>query len=105
MRSNWLPAAPGDKLQEIDTPALILDLDRFEANLARLQQAANAFKVRVRPHAKSHKCVEIARRQIAAGAVGICVQKLGEAEVFLASGFTDVLITNEVVGERKLRRL
>ncbi|HEU0200121.1 MAG TPA: DSD1 family PLP-dependent enzyme [Burkholderiaceae bacterium] len=105
MRSNWLPAAPGDKLQEIDTPALVLDLDRFEANLARLQEAAVSFKVRVRPHAKTHKCVEIARRQMAAGAVGICVQKLGEAEVFLARDFTDVLITNEVVGERKLRRL
>jgi D-serine deaminase-like pyridoxal phosphate-dependent protein len=61
--------------------------------------------VRVRPHAKSHKCVEIARRQVAAGAVGICVQKTSEAEPFLAAGIEDVLVTNEVVGERKVAAL
>jgi D-serine deaminase-like pyridoxal phosphate-dependent protein len=61
--------------------------------------------VRLRPHAKSHKCAEVARRQIAAGGVGICCQKVGEAEVFLARGIEDVLITNEIVGERKMQRL
>jgi D-serine deaminase-like pyridoxal phosphate-dependent protein len=101
----WTPAAPGDRLQDVDTPALILDLDRFEANLERLRDAAARHQVRARPHAKSHKCPEIARRQIAAGAIGICCQKVGEAEVFLAGGIANVLITNEVVGERKLRRL
>ncbi|MCS7101082.1 MAG: DSD1 family PLP-dependent enzyme [Burkholderiaceae bacterium] len=104
-RPHWMPAAPGDRLQDVDTPALILDLDRFETNLARMRDAAAAFHVRLRPHAKSHKCVEIARRQIAAGAVGICCQKIGEAEVFIAAGIGDVLITNEVIGERKLQRL
>jgi D-serine deaminase-like pyridoxal phosphate-dependent protein len=105
MRSNWMPAAPGDRLQDVDTPALILDLDRFESNLERMRAAAAGYNVRLRPHAKSHKCVEIARRQMAAGAVGICCQKIGEAEVFLARDFGDVLITNEVVGERKMHRL
>ncbi len=105
MRANWMPAAAGDKLQDIDTPALILDLDRFESNLTRLHEAVAPYNVRVRPHAKAHKCIEIARRQVAAGAVGVCVQKTGEAEVFLAGGIDNVLITNEVVGERKLHRL
>ena len=102
---NWRPAKPGDSLQDVDTPALILDLGRFETNLARMMRAVKTYGVRVRPHAKSHKCVEIARRQVQAGAAGICVQKLSEAAVFLAGGIDDVLITNEVVGAAKLRRL
>lgn len=105
MPFQWIPAAHGDRLQDVDTPALILDLDRFEVNLERMREAAANHGVRVRPHAKSHKCPEIARRQIAAGGIGICCQKVGEAEVFLARGIENVLITNEVVGERKLRRL
>jgi D-serine deaminase-like pyridoxal phosphate-dependent protein len=105
MRSNWMPAAPGDRLQDVDTPALIIDLDRFDINLERMREAAASYNIRVRPHAKSHKCPEIAKRQIAAGGVGICVQKLGEAEVFLAAGIDNILITNEIVGERKLHRL
>ena len=102
---DWRPARPGDALADVDTPALILDLAKFEANLARLMAAVAPYGVRVRPHAKSHKCVQIARRQIAAGAAGVCVQKPSEAAVFLAAGIDDVLITNEVVGEPKLRRL
>lgn len=101
----WRPAQPGDRLQDVDTPALILDLDKFETNVDRLMRAVKPYGVRVRPHAKSHKCVQIARRQIAAGAVGICVQKPSEAAVFLVAGIDDVLITNEVVGIAKLRRL
>lgn len=100
-----MPARAGTLLTDVDTPALIIDLDKFEANLARLMHAVRPFNVRVRPHAKSHKCVEIARRQIAAGAVGICVQKVSEAEVFVAGGIGDVLVTNEVVGDRKMQRL
>jgi D-serine deaminase-like pyridoxal phosphate-dependent protein len=102
---DWRPARSGDLLQDVDTPALILDLGKFETNLTRMMGAVKPFGVRVRPHAKSHKCVEIARRQMQAGAVGICVQKLSEAAVFLAGGIDDVLITNEVVGAGKLRRL
>jgi D-serine deaminase-like pyridoxal phosphate-dependent protein len=102
---DWCPARRGDLLQDVDTPALILDLGRFETNLTRLMGAVKPFGVRVRPHAKSHKCVEIARRQVSAGAAGICVQKPSEAAVFLDGGIDDVLITNEVVGAAKLRRL
>jgi D-serine deaminase-like pyridoxal phosphate-dependent protein len=61
--------------------------------------------IRLRPHAKSHKCPEIARRQLALGAVGICCQKLGEAEVFAQAGIADILITNEIIGRKKLQRL
>jgi D-serine deaminase-like pyridoxal phosphate-dependent protein len=105
MDSHWIPARPGLPLAEVDTPALLLDLDLFETNLAALMRNAAAAGVRVRPHAKSHKCVEIARRQIAAGAVGICCQKTSEAAAFLAGGIGDVLISNEVVGGRKLAAL
>lgn len=100
-----MPAQPGEALVDIDTPALLLDLDCFEANLERMMAAASAAGVRVRPHAKSHKSLQIAHRQIGAGAVGVCCQKIGEAEVFLGGGIRDVLITNEIVGVNKLRRL
>ena len=90
---------------DVDTPALILDLNRFEANLLRLMNAVRGHAVSVRPHSKSHKCVEIARRQVAVGAIGICCQKTSEAEPFLAGGILDVLITNEVVGDRKTAQL
>ena len=105
MKERWIPARVGDAVSEVDTPALILELDQFERNLARVMSAVRESGVRVRPHAKSHKCVEIARRQIAAGAIGICCQKTSEAEPFVANGVTDVLITNEVVGERKTLQL
>jgi D-serine deaminase-like pyridoxal phosphate-dependent protein len=104
-RFDAVPARPGDTLDEVDTPALIVDLDKFEANLARLMNAVAGRGVRVRPHAKTHKCVEIALRQVSAGAIGVCCQKVSEAEPFLARGIPDVLITNEVVGTRKLVRL
>jgi 3-hydroxy-D-aspartate aldolase len=103
--SDWIPAQPGDPIQEIDTPALILDLDKFEANLKRMTEFAAHAHVRIRPHAKTHKCAEIARRQIDAFGNGICCQKLGEAEAMLAGDVTDILITSQVVGERKMRRL
>ncbi|MCP5264482.1 MAG: DSD1 family PLP-dependent enzyme [Burkholderiaceae bacterium] len=99
------PACPGQSVDAIDTPALVLDLDRFERNLSRLHERANTLGVRVRSHAKAHKCVEIARRQIAAGAVGLCVQKLAEAEVFVAAGFKDVLLTNQIASIAKAQRL
>ena len=105
MNDQWIPARVGDAVTDVDTPALILDLDRFEGNLARLMSAVQGRGIRVRPHAKSHKCVEIARRQMAAGAIGICCQKTSEAEPFLAGGISDVLISNEVVGDRKTVQL
>jgi D-serine deaminase-like pyridoxal phosphate-dependent protein len=99
------PAAIGMPLAAVDTPALILDLDAFERNLARMAEAVRGRPVRLRPHAKSHKCAEIALRQIEAGAVGVCCQKVSEAEALVAGGIKDVLIANEVVGAQKLERL
>ena len=98
------PAAVGQRLEEVDTPALLLDLDAFEANVARMKEAV-AGRVRVRAHAKTHKCPEIARRQVAAGAVGVCCQKVSEAEALVEGGIADVLVSNEIVGPRKLERL
>ena len=99
------PASIGMPLAAVDTPALILDLDAFERNLARMADAVRGKPVRLRPHAKSHKCAEIATRQMALGAVGVCCQKVSEAEALVAGGVSDVLIANEVVGAGKLDHL
>ena len=99
------PATPGMSLDDVDTPALLVDLGAFERNIARMVDAVRGSSVRLRPHAKSHKCPEIALRQIAGGAVGVCCQKVSEAEAMVAGGVADVLIANEVVGRPKLARL
>jgi len=103
--SPWKAALPGDPVDTIDTPALVLDMDVFDTNLQRMADALEGHPVRLRPHGKSHKCPEIARRQVALGAVGICCQKVSEAAVFVDAGIRDVLVTNQVVGTAKLRRL
>lgn len=99
------PALPGDAEAEIDTPALLLDLDAFEANLDTMARLLAGTKAKLRPHAKTHKSATVARMQIARGAVGQCVQKLGEAEALAWGGIGDILVSNEVVGASKLRRL
>ena len=99
------PARPGDSVDDIDTPALIADLDVFERNLDLMANAVRGAGVVLRPHAKAHKCPDIAHAQIERGAVGICCQKVGEAEAFIAAGIRDVLVTNEIVGSAKLGRL
>ncbi len=101
----WKAAHPADLVSAIDTPALVLDLDAFERNLQRMVHALEGHPVRLRVHAKSHKCPEIARRQIALGAIGLCCQKVSEAAVFVDAGIDDVLITNQVVGTKKLMHL
>ena len=98
------PAAVGQKLEEVDTPALVLDLDAFEKNISTLGNSAGR-TVRIRAHAKTHKCPEIAKRQLAAGAVGVCCQKVSEAEAMVEGGIEDVLVSNEVVGASKVKRL
>ncbi len=100
-----LPARVGDAAADIDTPALIVDLDPFERNLDLMANAVRGAGIALRPHAKSHKCPDIAHAQIERGAVGICCQKVGEAEAFVAAGIRDVLVTNEIVGSRKCSRL
>ena len=97
------PATPGISLADVDTPALLLDLDAFEHNVATMAEVARG--IRLRPHAKSHKCPEVGKRQVAAGAVGVCCQKVSEAEAMVDGGVADVLIANEVVGRAKLARL
>ena len=99
------PAEIGMSLNEVDTPALVIDLDAFERNLRRLAERISGSPVKARPHAKTHKCPVIALKQVELGAVGVCVQKVSEAEAMVYGGVRDVLVTNEVVGPQKLRRL
>lgn len=103
--SKLPPARPGMSLAEIDTPALLIDLDAFERNLERMAQRLSSTAVGLRPHAKTHKSPLIARKQIEQGAVGVCCQKVSEAEVLVEGGVRDVLVSNEVVGQAKLERL
>jgi 3-hydroxy-D-aspartate aldolase len=102
---NEAPARIGAAIDAIDTPALIVDLDAFEHNLRAMASFARSAGVRLRPHAKTHKCPTIARMQVAAGAVGQCCQKVGEAEALVRGGIRDVLVSNEIVGTHKLSRL
>jgi len=105
MNSTRPPASVGQRVDEIDTPALVLELDAFERNLRTLTESVKGRPLRVRPHAKTHKCPEIAKRQIAHGAVGVCCQKVSEAEALVDGGIEDVLVSNEVVGAPKIARL
>ncbi len=99
------PAKPGMIIDEVDTPALLLDLDAFEANLDTMAAFTKKHGVRLRPHAKTHKSPVIAKLQIARGAVGQCVQKVSEAEALAWAGIPDILVSNEVVGAGKIARL
>ncbi|MDR5745522.1 DSD1 family PLP-dependent enzyme [Caballeronia sp. LZ029] len=97
------PAARvGDPLASVATPSLTIDLDAFDANLAAMSAFAARHGVALRPHAKAHKSSEIARRQIEAGAVGVCCQKLSEAYPFAAAGIASIHVSNEFVGVDKL---
>src|SRR5499426_3529050 len=90
---------------DIPTPALLVDLDRFERNLRKMAAHARASGKNLRPHAKTHRCPEIARRQVTAGALGVACAKLGEAEVMARAGVRGLLITTEVVAPAAIRRL
>ena len=92
-------------LEDLDTPAVVVDLDVLEANVRRMADRARETGVRLRPHAKTHKVPEVGRLQLAAGATGISLAKVGEAEVFAAAGFDDVFLAYPVVGAEKGRRL
>ena len=99
------PARIGAPVNEVDTPSLIVDLDALERNLAKMADLARRAGVQLRPHFKTHKCPAVARRQIGSGAVGLCAQKVTEAEALVAGGVRDVLVTNEIVAPGKLHRL
>ena len=89
---------------DLDTPALCVDLDALERNIATMQSRLTAMGVASRPHAKSHKCPAIAKRQLAGGSIGICTAKVSEAEVFSASGIAPILMTTSNVTPNKIRR-
>jgi D-serine deaminase-like pyridoxal phosphate-dependent protein len=92
-------------IEELPTPAVLVDLDVLERNIARQAERARTAGVRLRPHAKTHKCPEIARMQLAAGAAGISLAKTSEAELFADAGFKDIFIAYPVVGLGKAERL
>jgi len=87
----------------LSTPALLLDLDALDRNIATMAAHAKAAGINLRPHAKGAKSVEIGRRQVAAGAIGICCATLGEAEVIAGAGIANVLITSPVVTPAMIR--
>ena len=93
------------KYTELDTPSLLIDKSRLLRNLADMQRYADENGAALRPHTKTHKCPEIAKMQLEAGACGIAVAKTGEAEVMAQSGIRNIFIANEIVGDLKLRRI
>ena len=95
----------GKPVHDIDTPALVIDLNAMKRNLGRMAEFARKHHILWRPHAKLHKSVLLARMQIKAGAVGVCVQKTAEAEIMVAGGIDNVYISNEVIAPAKLARV
>ena len=90
---------------ELDTPCLTIDIDILEKNLAIMQAAADAAGKNLRPHAKTHKCYQLAKKQLEAGAIGVCAAKVSEAEVLADAGVQGILITGPVVTTQKIERL
>ena len=103
--SEALKRLVGQPVSAIDTPALVLDLDAMQRNLSRMAEFARKHDIRWRPHAKMHKSSALAKLQMQAGAVGVCVQKVAEAEVMVNGGVPNVYISNEVVAPSKLVRV
>ena len=99
------PAAVGMAFADVDTPALVVDLDAFERNLKRMADFVAGAGVKLRAHAKTHKSSIIAAKQMELGAVGVCCQKVSEAEILVEGGIGDVLVSNQVAGAAKLDRL
>ena len=101
---DWT-ATLGQRVDAIDTPALVVDLDAMDRNIERMADFARKHRVRWRPHAKMHKSAEIALQLQRAGAQGVCVQKVSEAEALAAGGVEDITITNQVIAMPKLHRV
>jgi len=93
------------RVDELETPVPVVDIDRLEANISRLQTYLNEHGIANRPHIKTHKIPQIAQMQMNAGAIGITCQKVSEAEVMADAGFNDIFIPYNIVGEKKLTRL
>ncbi len=105
MADTLPPASIGMRVEEVDTPALLIDLDAFERNLKRMADAIQDSSAVLRPHAKTHKCPTVGLKQMEVGAVGVCCQKVGEAEAMVLGGISDILVSNEIVGAPKLTKL
>lgn len=103
--SQAQPARVGQPIADVETPALLIDLEAYERNLDRMATRLRGTNVRLRAHAKTHKCPVIARHQVERGAVGVCCQKVSEASMLVAGGVRDVLVSNEIVGRTKIARL
>ena len=95
----------GIQITEIDTPSIIVDLNIAEENIKKMQNFANDNSVSMRPHSKTNKSPYWAKKQIEAGAIGICCAKLGEAEMMAAGGVKEILIPNQIVTPEKIKRL
>ena len=97
----------GTPVEELDTPALVVDMDVLESNIERVQSRFSDSEVKIRPYVETHRCPAIAHKQLAAAGTngGVSVASVGEAEVFAQSGISDILIVNEVVGAQKVARL
>ena len=102
---NNLPAKIGTRIEDVDTPCLLVDLDAYERNLQRMARFMKDNGLRHRAHAKNHKCAVIAHDQMAAGAVGVCCQKVSEAEALVNAGVPDVLVSNQVINPNMIERL
>ncbi|GHB41583.1 alanine racemase [Pseudovibrio japonicus] len=101
-----IPALPGMRVEEVQTPALIVDLDAFEHNLLKMRDEIARYGVRHRAHCKMHKSADIARLQMEQGnACGVCCQKVSEAEALARAGIKDILVSNEVCDHYKIDRL
>lgn len=92
-------------VDDLETPSVLIDLDKMERNIALMQERCDDLSIQFRPHIKTHKIPDIARRQLKAGAIGIACQKVSEAEVFADAGFDDIQIPYNIVGKSKTRRL
>ena len=90
--------------EDLPTPALMLDMDAFESNVAKMATHAKEHNRALRPHGKTHKCPEVAKALIRAGAVGACAAKISEAEAFAQNGVTGILVTTAVIGKDKIER-
>jgi D-serine deaminase-like pyridoxal phosphate-dependent protein len=92
-------------IDELETPVPVVDIDRLEANITRLQTYLDEHKIANRPHIKTHKIPAIAKMQMDAGAIGITCQKISEAEIMASAGFDDIFLPYNIIGESKLKRL
>ena len=100
-----MPGEIGFKVRDVSTPAVVIDLNVMERNLARMAEYCSAHGLGLRPHTKTHKTIEAAQRQLELGAIGLTVAKVGEAEVMAAAGAREILVAHPIIGDEKLRRL